>query len=47
MQQGTEDEISDALKAVDRQIEKGIVKNAKAMLQTAIKEKWNPDAYRK
>lgn len=42
-----EDAVSDALKAVNIQVERGGVKNAKAMLQTAIKEKWKPDAYRK
>ena len=42
-----EDVVRDALKAVNIQVERGGVKNAKAMLQTAIKEKWKPDAYRK
>ena len=35
-----EDVVSDALKAVNIQVERCGVKNAKAMLQTAIKEKW-------
>jgi plasmid replication initiation protein len=42
-----EDAVSDALKSVNIQVERGGVKNAKAMLQTAIKEKWKPDTYRK
>jgi plasmid replication initiation protein len=42
-----EDVVSDALKSVNIQVERGGVKNAKAMLQTAIKEKWKSDAYRK
>ena len=42
-----EDAVSDALKSVNIQVERGGVKNAKAMLQTAIKEKWKPDVYRK
>jgi hypothetical protein len=32
---------------VNIQVERGGVRNAKAMLQTAIKEKWKPDVYRK
>ena len=46
MQQGTEDEISDALKAVNIQFERCAVKNPRAMLKTAIKEKWKPDVYK-
>jgi plasmid replication initiation protein len=42
-----EDAVSDALKSVNIQVERGGVRNAKAMLQTAIKEKWKPDVYRK
>ena len=42
-----ENVVSDALKAVNIQVERCGVKNAKAMLQTAIKEKWKPDVYRK
>jgi plasmid replication initiation protein len=37
--------INNALKAVDLQVEKGMVKNGKAMLQTAIKEQWHPEKY--
>jgi predicted negative regulator of RcsB-dependent stress response len=46
MQQGTEYEISDALKSANIQVERGGVKNAKALLQTAIKEKWKPDVFK-
>ena len=42
-----EDVVSDALKSVNIQVDRGGVRNAKAMLQTAIKEKWKPDVYRK
>ena len=42
-----EDVVSDALKSVNIQVERGGVKNARAMLQTAIKERWKPDVYRK
>lgn len=41
----SEEVIKDAINAVDLQITKGTVRNAKAMLNTAIKEKWNPDKY--
>jgi len=46
MKNNTEQVIHDAIKAVDRQIEKGAVRNAKAMLVTAIKEKWHPERYK-
>ena len=42
-----EDAVSDALKSVNIQLDRGRVKNPKAMLQTAIKEKWKPDVSRK
>ena len=42
-----EDVVSDALKAVNIQVERGQVKNPRAMIQTAIKERWKPDVYRK
>jgi len=45
LQQGTEEEIRDALKSVDLQVSRGHVKNGKAMLKIAIEEKWNPDVY--
>ena len=37
--------IDNALKSVNLQVERGNVKNPKAMLQTAIKEKWHPERY--
>jgi plasmid replication initiation protein len=42
-----EDVIKNALKSVNLQIERNHVKNAKAMLQTAIKEKWHPEVFKK
>jgi plasmid replication initiation protein len=39
--------IKNALKSVNLQIERNHVKNAKAMLQTAIKEKWHPEVFKK
>jgi rhamnogalacturonyl hydrolase YesR len=42
-----EDVIKNAIKAVNVQIERNHVKNAKAMLQTAIKEKWHPEVFKK
>lgn len=42
-----EDVVGDAIKCVDLQIERGKVKNPKAMLQTAIKEKWKPDVFKR
>ena len=41
-----EDVVSDALKSVNIQVERGQVKNPRAMLQMAIKEKWKPDVYK-
>ena len=41
-----EDVVSDALKSVNIQVERGQVKNPKAMLQKAIQEKWRPDVYK-
>ena len=41
-----EDVVSDALKSVNIQVERCGVKNAKAMLQTAIKERWKPEVYK-
>ena len=46
MKNNTEQVIQDAIKSVDRQIEKGAVRNAKAMLVTAIKERWHPERYK-
>jgi plasmid replication initiation protein len=42
-----EEVIKNALKSVNLQIERGNVKNPKAMLQTAIKEKWHPEVFKK
>jgi len=42
-----EDVIKNALRAVNIQIERNNVKNPKAMLQTAIKEKWHPEVFKK
>lgn len=42
----SEQDITNAIKAVDRQIAKGTVRNPKAMLTTAIQEKWHPEKYR-
>lgn len=39
--------VKNALNAVDIQISKRQAKNPKAMLQTAIKEKWHPDIFKK
>jgi plasmid replication initiation protein len=40
-----EDVLTNAIKSVDIQIQRCHVKNAKAMLNTAIKEKWNPEVF--
>jgi plasmid replication initiation protein len=42
-----EEVLENALKAVDLQVQKSNVKNPKAMLLTAIQEKWKPDVYKK
>lgn len=42
-----EDVIKNALKSVNIQVERNHVKNPKAMLQTAIKEKWHPEVFKK
>jgi plasmid replication initiation protein len=42
----TEQSIQDAINAVDIQLSKGIVRNSKAMLMTAIKEQWHPERYK-
>jgi hypothetical protein len=38
--------IVNAINAVDIQIKKGQVRNPKAMLLTAIKEKWHKDVFK-
>jgi plasmid replication initiation protein len=42
-----EEVIKNALRAVNIQVERNHVKNPKAMLQTAIKEKWHPEVFKK
>lgn len=46
LQNNPEEVIKNSLKAVDIQVKKGIVKNPKAMLRTAIKEQWHPERYK-
>jgi plasmid replication initiation protein len=38
-------EIEDAVRSVKNQVERGTVLNPKAMLRTALKEKWKPDVF--
>jgi len=45
MDQGTEEEINNAIKSVDLQVSRGHVKNPKAMIKTAIEERWKPDVF--
>lgn len=45
MEMGNDDEIEAALKAVDVQIDRGHVKNTKAMVQAAIKDRWKPGVF--
>ena len=40
-----ESDVSNAIKAVNIQVQRGHVKNAKAMIATAIKERWHPERY--
>ena len=42
----TEQEIQDAVDAVDIQLSRGNVRNAKAILMTAIREHWHPEIYK-
>lgn len=42
----TEKEIKESLRAVELQIEKGHVRNTKALVRSAIKEKWHPEVFR-
>jgi plasmid replication initiation protein len=46
IKENTEQVILDAINAVDVQLTKGHVRNAKAMLVTAIKEQWHQEKYR-
>lgn len=41
-----EDVVKKAVRAVNRQVERGHAKNPKAMLQKAIVEKWDPEIFR-
>jgi plasmid replication initiation protein len=38
-------EIEDSVRSVKNQVERGTVLNPKAMLRTALKEKWKPDVF--
>lgn len=42
----TEKEIKEALRAIELQIEKGHVRNTKALVRAAIKERWHPEVFR-
>ncbi|MEY4096880.1 MAG: hypothetical protein RLZZ102_567 [Pseudomonadota bacterium] len=46
LKENTEQVIQDAVNAVDLQLSRGQVRNAKAMLMTAIKERWHPEKYK-
>jgi plasmid replication initiation protein len=41
-----EQAVQDAIRSVDLQIERGNVRNPRAMLMTAIKEKWHPEKFK-
>ena len=45
LKENSETTLQNAVNAVDVQLKKGQVRNAKAMLLVAIKEKWHPDLY--
>lgn len=47
LKENTEQVIQDAINAVDLQLVRGQVRNAKAMLLVAIKERWHPERYKK
>jgi plasmid replication initiation protein len=46
LKENTEQSIQDAIRAVDLQLVRGQVRNAKAMLMMAIKEQWHPEKYK-
>lgn len=46
LKENTEQVIQDAINAVDLQLSRGQVRNAKAMLMTAIKERWHLEKYK-
>ena len=45
LQRDSEETVRNALKSVNLQIERGHVKNAKAMFVVAVNEKWNPEIF--
>lgn len=47
MKNNDETVVGDAIKAVNIQVEKGKVRNPKAMIQTAIREQWHPEKFKK
>jgi plasmid replication initiation protein len=46
LKENTEQTIQNAINSVDLQLSRGQVRNAKAMLITAIKEQWHPEKYK-
>lgn len=46
LKENTEQVIQDAINAVELQLSRGNVRNSKAMLMRAIKEKWHPERYK-
>ena len=46
LKENSEEVIQDAINAVDVQLSRGNVRNTKAMLMIAIKEKWHPEKYK-
>jgi plasmid replication initiation protein len=46
LKENTEQAIQDAINAVDLQLSRGQVRNPKAMMITAIKERWHPEKYK-
>lgn len=46
LKENSEEVIQAAINAVDIQLSRGKVRNTKAMLMTAIKEKWHPEKYK-
>ena len=45
IQSDVEENIINAIKAVDIQVSRGHVKNTAAMLKKAIEERWKPDVF--
>ena len=46
LKENTEQNIQNAINAVDLQLSRGQVRNTKAMLMTGIKEQWHPEKYK-